>query len=100
MQKIDKQSLKEIVSSLMFEPTDEVIENILINWNSIHLQLEWLNDLDLENVKPLSHLNEIPQIDFLREDSEDISWSITKQDILKNAATKDLDYVTLTKVVK
>ncbi|SYV97619.1 Uncharacterised protein, partial [Mycoplasmopsis edwardii] len=32
MKVVDKQKLKDIVSSLMMTPTDQVLDNILENW--------------------------------------------------------------------
>ncbi|WP_426461012.1 Asp-tRNA(Asn)/Glu-tRNA(Gln) amidotransferase subunit GatC [Mycoplasma hafezii] len=100
MKEINQEKLREIVSSLMLEPTDEVVEHILENWHQLQEELKALDKLDLKNVNPLTHLNETPLVDFLREDVENTKWSITKEDILKNAADKDEDYVILTKVVK
>lgn len=100
MLKMDKDKLKDIVSSLMFEPTDDVLLHITENWTEIQRQLSWLDELDLANIDPMTHINENYQIDFLRDDEVDTTWSITKADILKNAADKDSDYVILTKVVK
>ncbi|QGZ97301.1 glutamyl-tRNA amidotransferase [Mycoplasma sp. NEAQ87857] len=100
MQTMNKEKLIEIVSSLMLEPTDEVIENILNNWTKLQNELKSLDKLDLANVKPLTHINEELKIDFLREDIEDTSYAISKQDILKNAKDADDDYIILTKVVK
>ncbi|VEU76423.1 Asp-tRNA(Asn)/Glu-tRNA(Gln) amidotransferase subunit GatC [Mycoplasmopsis columboralis] len=99
MKQITKEQLKEIVSSLMIEPTEEVLNNIIENWNNIQLELEKLNKLDLENVQPMSHIDESLKIDFLREDIEDRSFAITKEDILKNAADKDDDYIITSRVV-
>lgn len=99
MKQITKEQLKEIVSSLMIEPTEEVLNNIIENWNNIQLELEKLNKLDLENVQPMSHIDESLKIDFLREDIEDSSFAITKEDILKNAADKDDDYIITSRVV-
>ncbi|UUD36017.1 aspartyl/glutamyl-tRNA amidotransferase subunit C [Mycoplasmopsis citelli] len=100
MKNITKEKLKEIVASLMIEPTDEVLNNILDNWNNIQNELKKFNKLDLENVAPLSHINETPLVDFLREDIVDNSFSISKDDILKNAKDKDQNYIITSKVVK
>ncbi|UWV92028.1 hypothetical protein [Mycoplasmopsis cynos] len=48
----------------------------------------------------MTHIDESYQIDFLRDDIEDDSYSINKKTILSNAAKSDNDFVTLNKVVK
>ncbi|WP_036452297.1 Asp-tRNA(Asn)/Glu-tRNA(Gln) amidotransferase subunit GatC [Mycoplasma buteonis] len=100
MKDISHEKLKEIVSSLMFEPIPEVMDNILNNWHKLEKDLLALDKLDLSSVKPLTHINEMPLVDFLREDVEDTTWSISKEQILANAKQKDDDYIILTKVVK
>ena len=66
MQKITKEELKIIVKSLMLEPTDEVLDNIMKEWKTIYKSLDLLKKLDTTNVKPLSHIDETPLVDFLR----------------------------------
>ncbi|WP_406613744.1 aspartyl/glutamyl-tRNA amidotransferase subunit C [Mycoplasma corogypsi] len=100
MQKIDNNKLKEIVSSLMFEPTEIVINEILDNWHVLEKELKYLDLLDLEDVAPLTHINETLQYDFLREDKPNMSYSISKKDILANAKEKDENYIIVSKVVK
>ncbi|WP_308699347.1 MULTISPECIES: glutamyl-tRNA amidotransferase [unclassified Mycoplasma] len=98
---INKEKIKEIVSSLMFNPSEEVLNNIIKNWNELENDLKNLDKLNLDNIKPLSHINEEYKIDLLREDEFDNEFkSIDKNQILSNAKTSDQDYVTITKVVK
>lgn len=100
MKNIDKNKLIEIVNSLMFNPTEEVLQNILSNWKDLQDSLEYFNYVDLSELKPLTHINEDYNVDFFREDIVDSSYSIDKETILENAKEKDSDYVILTKVVK
>ncbi|WLP85753.1 Asp-tRNA(Asn)/Glu-tRNA(Gln) amidotransferase subunit GatC [Mycoplasma seminis] len=100
MKKVSKDKLIEIVQSLMLRPDEDVLDKIMTSWEDIQLQLEGLNSLDLDNLQPMERINEDLHIDLLREDVEDDSYSISKDDILKNAPTSDGDFVTLTKVVK
>ncbi|WP_416737978.1 Asp-tRNA(Asn)/Glu-tRNA(Gln) amidotransferase subunit GatC [Mycoplasmopsis meleagridis] len=99
MKEINKDKLKNIVSSIMLNPTNEVIENILQEWNILHENLAILDQLDLNNVEPLTHIDENKYIDFLREDKVDTSFSISKKDALKNAKEKDEDFIITVKVV-
>ncbi|QNM93706.1 aspartyl/glutamyl-tRNA amidotransferase subunit C [Mycoplasma sp. Pen4] len=100
MKNITQEKLKEICSSLMLEPTPEVLDKIVFYWNDIQNQLENLNKLDLANVKPMERMNETPIVNLLRDDEPDMSYSISKEQILSNAKDKDNDYIILTKVVK
>ncbi|WP_029512742.1 Asp-tRNA(Asn)/Glu-tRNA(Gln) amidotransferase subunit GatC [Mycoplasmopsis iners] len=100
MQKIDKEKLKSIVASIMLEPKNEVLDAIIEEWHIIENNLRFLDKLDLQDVKPLTHLNEIPLVDFLREDVVDNSFAISKMEALNNAKEHDADYIITKKVVK
>ncbi|QCZ36662.1 glutamyl-tRNA amidotransferase [Mycoplasma nasistruthionis] len=100
MKTIEKEKLIQIADSLMLEPTPVVLENILNSWISIQKQLQALDKLDLENVQPMERMDATPVLELLREDELDMSYAISKQQILNNAYNKDQDYVILTKVVK
>ncbi|QKT05362.1 aspartyl/glutamyl-tRNA amidotransferase subunit C [Mycoplasma sp. OR1901] len=98
---VNKEKIKEIVNSLMFNPSDEVLDHIIENWHELENELKSFDKLDLDKVKPLSHINEEYKIDLLRDDEFDNEFkSINKSQILSNAATSDDDYVTIKKVVK
>ncbi|BAP00835.1 glutamyl-tRNA amidotransferase subunit C [Mycoplasmopsis californica HAZ160_1] len=100
MKSINKEKLAEIVKSLMLEPSDNVLEQILSEWDLIQKQMSFINAIDTIGIKPLSHIDEHPRIDFLREDTIDSSWAISKQTALQNALEYDQDYIITEKVVK
>ncbi|WP_027121206.1 glutamyl-tRNA amidotransferase [Mycoplasma leonicaptivi] len=100
MKKITKEKFKEIVLSSMFEPTDEVVDNIMKNWETLQEELKIFDNFDLDSLKPMAHIDEEYVIDFLREDEEDNSYSISKKTILQNANQSNDDFVLITKVVK
>ncbi|ENY69097.1 Glutamyl-tRNA (Gln) amidotransferase subunit C [Mycoplasmopsis bovigenitalium 51080] len=100
MKSIDKEKLFSIVKRLMIEPSEQVIDQILLEWEQIKQQMKIMNKIDTSNIEPLTHINEAPLIDFLREDIEDNSFSISKQQILENAPEKDDNYIITTRVVK
>ncbi|WP_338822846.1 Asp-tRNA(Asn)/Glu-tRNA(Gln) amidotransferase subunit GatC [Mycoplasmopsis felifaucium] len=101
MKQITKEELKTIVKSIELETNEAVLEDILKLWNQLGARLDQLNEFDLTNVKPLSHLYETPVVDFLREDIVDQDLvKISKQDLLNNAAEHDEDYIITNKVVK
>ncbi|WP_322908609.1 glutamyl-tRNA amidotransferase [Mycoplasmopsis felis] len=100
MEQITREKLKKIVKTLMFEPTDEVVDNILKNWLKLEKEIKWFDNLDLTNIEPMSKIDEEYYIDFLREDDLNNLDSINKSELINNAPQKNNDYVILTKVVK
>ncbi|ATO30788.1 glutamyl-tRNA amidotransferase [Mycoplasmopsis bovirhinis] len=100
MKQINNEKIKRIVESLMFEPNDQVINNIIKNWNDLSKSIELFNNFNLENLEPMTHIDQSYQIDFLREDIPSQINSITKETILTNTKNKDDDYVILAKVVQ
>lgn len=100
MKNITKEQLVSIVKRLMLEPSNEVIDQILAEWNSIQRSLEFMNKFNTENIKPLTHINENLFVDFLREDIVSETDSITKQQALSNAGDFDNDFIITTKVVR
>lgn len=100
MKTITKEQLIQIAQRLMINPADKVLDDILIDWEELQHHVSVLNKINTDNVKPLTHINEDLQIDFLREDEENWDLMINKNIILENAPENDSDYVTITKVVE
>ncbi|VEU78138.1 Asp-tRNA(Asn)/Glu-tRNA(Gln) amidotransferase subunit GatC [Mycoplasmopsis columbinasalis] len=100
MLKIDKEKLKSIVASLMLEPSEEVLEGILLEWNDIYKNLKLLDELNLENVEPMTRIDSTTIDDFLRDDIADTTFNINKEIALQNAKDQDDDYIIIKKVVK
>ncbi|TDV24198.1 aspartyl-tRNA(Asn)/glutamyl-tRNA(Gln) amidotransferase subunit C [Mycoplasmopsis mustelae] len=97
---ITKDKLYDIVKTLMFEPTEQVIDEIIENWHELEAKIKFFDNLDLSNVKPMSHIDETFYTDFLREDEYLTEDRIERKQILLNAPSADLEFVTITKVVK
>ncbi|WP_406617318.1 aspartyl/glutamyl-tRNA amidotransferase subunit C [Mycoplasmopsis adleri] len=101
MKQITKEELKTIVKSIELDTNDAVLDQILLLWKDLSKRIDSLNDFDTTNVKPLSHINEVPIVDFLREDEVNTELvSIKKQDLLDNTKEHDSDYIITNKVVK
>ncbi|UWV79457.1 glutamyl-tRNA amidotransferase [Mycoplasmopsis felis] len=100
MEQITREKLKKIVKTLMFDSTEEVVDNILKNWLKLEKEIKWFDNLDLTNIEPMSKIDEEYYIDFLREDDFNNLDSINKSELINNAPQKNNDYVILTKVVK
>jgi aspartyl-tRNA(Asn)/glutamyl-tRNA(Gln) amidotransferase subunit C len=58
--------------------------------------VEKLNELDLDDVKPLLHMSD--EINVLRED--EVNGSISREDALKNAPLHDEQFFKVPKVIK
>jgi aspartyl-tRNA(Asn)/glutamyl-tRNA(Gln) amidotransferase subunit C len=57
--------------------------------------IEQLNEVDTEGVEPLIYM--VDEEDVLRED--EVTYTVTQQDALKNAPEKDTDYFKVPKVL-
>lgn len=82
-----------VLSKLEFNATDKA--EIQKNLNNILKLVEKLQEVDTEGVEPLVYMNE--DIDVFREDK--VIETITKQEALKNAPSKDSDYIKVPKVI-
>ncbi|WP_029513461.1 Asp-tRNA(Asn)/Glu-tRNA(Gln) amidotransferase subunit GatC [Mycoplasmopsis primatum] len=96
-----KEELKEIAQSLMFDINEQVLDEIVKLWKDLNKRIKWLEDIDTTNVEPLSHINEEPKVDFLRDDVENNNLvSISKKDLLDNSKEHNDDYIIINKVIK
>lgn len=100
MKKPTKEEIINIAKSLMLEPTDELINEILDEFNALNKRITKMQKIDTNNIKPLSHIDECDKLDFFREDIPNDSFAINKKQILENAFEKDEDYIITNKVVK
>ncbi|MCB0539439.1 MAG: Asp-tRNA(Asn)/Glu-tRNA(Gln) amidotransferase subunit GatC [Chitinophagales bacterium] len=82
-----------VLSKLEFNATDKA--EIQKNLNNILKLVEKLQEVDTEGVEPLIYMNE--DIDVFREDK--VIETISKQEALKNAPSKDSDYIKVPKVI-
>lgn len=93
---LDKETLKRIahLARLNFdEKTDQAM------LNSMREILDWvekLNEVDTENVEPLTHM--ATEVNILREDI--VGTHLKHEDALKNAPKKDSDYIRVPKVLE
>ena len=74
---------------------DSEIENFTQDLNNILTYVEKLNELDTENVEPLSH--PVEGVKAFREDV--VKESIPHEDALRNAPSKDEDFFKVPKVI-
>lgn len=94
--KIDKELLHKIahLSRLDFNEQDE--QKMLNSMNSILDWVEQLNEVDTNQVMPLTHMSE--ELNALREDIA--AEPLSHERGLKNAPRKDSDYFRVPKVIE
>ncbi len=92
---VTKKDVEKIAELAKLKFTDEELENFTPQMNEILSYMDKLNELDTENVKPLSH--PVEQTNVFRED--ELKTSISTEDALKNAPAKDDHHFKVPKVI-
>ncbi len=93
---VDKNEILKIASLAKLKFNDEEIEKFTSQFNEILNYMDKLNEIDTENVQPLSHPLDINNV--MRED--ELFNSIETKDALLNAPDKDEQYFKVPKVIK
>jgi len=93
---VDKNEILKIASLAKLKFSDEEIEKFTSQFNEILNYMDKLNEIDTENVQPLSHPLDINNV--MRED--ELFNSIETKDALLNAPDKDEQYFKVPKVIK
>lgn len=94
--KIDQESLQKIAHLARLEVKPEEEAEMLSSLNSVLTWMEELNEIDTENVKPLTHIT--LEINALREDK--VIPNISREQGLKNAPKQDGEYFRVPKVME
>jgi len=92
---VSKKEVEKIAELARLKFSEEELENITPQMNEILSYMEKLNELDTENIEPLSH--PVEQTNVFRED--DMKPSIPTDDALKNAPAKDEQHFKVPKVI-
>lgn len=93
---VTKKDVEKIAELARLKFDDKELENFTDDMNNILSYVEKLNELNTENVEPLSHPNEASNV--LRED--ELQKSVSAEDALKNAPDKDEKFFKVPKVIK
>jgi aspartyl-tRNA(Asn)/glutamyl-tRNA(Gln) amidotransferase subunit C len=93
---ITKETVRKIahLARLEFKETDE--EKMQQDLNNILTWMEQLQEIDTENVEPLTHMS--PEINVMREDT--VGEPLSHERGLLNAPKKDSDYFRVPKVME
>ena len=92
---VSKSDVEKIAELARLKFSDEELENFTPQMNEILSYMNKLNELDTENVKPLSH--PVEQTNVFRDD--ELKTSISTEDALKNAPNKTEQHFKVPKVI-
>ena len=92
---VTKKDVEKIAELARLKFSEEELENFTPQMNEILSYMDKLNELDTENVKPLSH--PVEQSNVFREDK--LKTSISTDEALKNAPSKDEHHFKVPKVI-
>jgi aspartyl-tRNA(Asn)/glutamyl-tRNA(Gln) amidotransferase subunit C len=92
---VTKKDVEKIAELARLKFSEEELENFTPQMNEILSYMDKLNELDTENVKPLSH--PVEQTNVFRED--ELKPSISTEEALKNAPSKDEHHFKVPKVI-
>lgn len=93
---VTKKEVEKIAELAKLKFTEEELENFTHQMNDILKYMEKLNELNTDDVQPLSHPNEA--INVFRAD--ELKKSIDTSDALKNAPLADENYFKVPKVIQ
>ena len=93
---VTKDEVKYIASLSRLEFNESELEDFTNEFNQILNYIDKLNELDTENIEPLSH--PIEKKNVFREDK--LVASINRDEAIKNAPDKTDEYFKVPKVIK
>jgi len=92
---VTKKDVEKIAELAKLKFSNEELENFTPQMNEILSYMDKLNELDTENVKPLSH--PVEQINVFRDD--ELKSSISTEEALKNSPDKTDTHFKVPKVI-
>lgn len=92
---VNKKDVEHIAELARLKFNEQELENFTHDLNEILAYVEKLNELDTENVEPLSH--PVEGINAFREDT--VKKSISREEALKNAPDKDDEFFKVPRVI-
>lgn len=93
--KISKEEILKIAALAKLSLDEEQLTAMQADMNKILAFVEKINELPLEGIEPLEYVNEDKNV--LRDDQ--VIYTVSQYDALKNAALKDTDYIKVPKVL-
>ncbi len=93
---IDRKDVEYIAHLARLDLNEKEMDEIQIDLNKIVSYVDKLNELDLEEVEPLTHVVEISN----RFRKDEVVQRITKEQALRSAKEADEDYFRVPKVIE
>jgi aspartyl-tRNA(Asn)/glutamyl-tRNA(Gln) amidotransferase subunit C len=93
---IDKESLQKIAHLARLEMPESAEKEMMDSLNSVLTWMEELNEINTDNVKPLTHMS--LEVNALREDK--VIPNISREQGLRNAPKHDGAYFRVPKVME
>ena len=93
---IDKESLQKIAHLSRLELPESAEKEMMDSLNSVLTWMEELNEINTDNVKPLTHMS--LEVNALREDK--VIPNISREQGLKNAPKQNGEYFSVPKVME
>jgi len=92
---VTKKEVEHIAELAQLKFNNEELESLSLQMNEILNYIDKLNELDTENVEPLSH--PVENINVFRND--ELKQSISKEDALRNSPERTEDFFKVPKVI-
>ncbi len=92
---VSRKDVEHIAELARLKFNDEELENFTNQLNEILTYVDKLNELNTENIEPLSH--PIENNNVFRDDK--VKPSVSKEEALKNAPEKDENFFRVPKVI-
>ena len=92
-----KLDYRKLAHQLMFDLSDEEVELLDKEFDTLLKQIDLLDTIDTDNVEPMVYPFEAPTI-FLRED--EVSHVVSQEDALSNVKKQRAGHILVPKVVK
>ncbi|MDP4042710.1 glutamyl-tRNA amidotransferase [Mycoplasmopsis arginini] len=97
---MSEEELKKLANNLLLEPNEEVFKLAKELLKSIDNSLSELDQINLDDIKPVSHINETKMsFEQLREDEVNNNTKIEKEKILENAFNHNDNLVIMKRVI-
>lgn len=96
VKQLSKEKIKQLANHLMFDLSDQEMEDIQHEFATLLKQMELLNDIDTQGVEPMVFPYEINSTS-LRND--EMSEHLTIEEVFVNAPDAQDDYFVVPKVV-
>lgn len=96
MKKLDKEYIKKLANDLMFEFSEEELNNVEVISETFMEHLAILNKIDTDNTEAM-HYPFAQEVNYLREDI--VNHELKREDVLKNAPKTDGEYFEVVQVI-